>query len=82
MIIVDIIIAIGMIVFGFLIYPSFVTYFIDPMYAAALAVNPSMNVLEQGFFKLLPLIVLLFILYSAIIRVIHRNIGGGNNPNE
>ena len=64
--------AMGMIVFGFVIYPYYIDYFITPVIAIANTLNPSMNVLEEFYLAVLPLIILLMILFFGIMSMLGK----------
>jgi len=63
---------IGTIIFGFVIYPYYIDYLIEPIQTLINAMFPSLNVLESAFIDSIPLIVLLMILYFGIMHLIGK----------
>lgn len=56
---------IGTAIFGIVIYPYYIDYFIEPMQSLLNTLFPSMNAWENAFTDALPLIVLLIIIFCA-----------------
>lgn len=74
------IVAIGIIVAGFIIYPYYMENIIDPIVAIARQFNADMNVLEEFYLNMLPLVVFGMILFFAIFHLLGKvGIGGGRN---
>lgn len=67
-----IVLGIGTIMFGLVIYPYYVTNFIEPMQSVIEAVVPSLNVWENAFIDALPLIVLLIIIFCGLMHLLGK----------
>lgn len=63
---------IGTIIFGLVIYPYYVTNFIEPMQSVIATVIPSLNVWENAFIDALPLIVLLIIIFCGMMHLLGK----------
>ena len=67
-----IIIGIGIVVFGFAIYPYYVTYILTPLTDMIATLFPTMNLWEETYMAALPLIVLLLILFFGIMTMLGK----------
>lgn len=81
MIIIRAITAIGIVVFGFLIYPYYNDSVIAPLVSVAESLHPGMNVLEQTWLNVIPFVIFLMILYFGIMTFMGR-IGLGKKSDE
>lgn len=72
---------IGCIVFGIVIYPYYVTYFIGPIQTLIVQMYPAMNAWENAFIDSLPLIILLIIIFCAGMHFLGK-VGGSNDGIE
>lgn len=70
---------IGIVIFGFIIYPYYIENVIDPLVAIATALSPGMNILEQTYLQVLPLGIFLMILFFGIMYMLGK-VGGRKEP--
>ena len=74
------IVALGIIIGGFIIYPVYMENIIDPIVAIARDMNTDMNVLEEFYLNILPLAIFGMIIFFAIFNLLHKvGIGGGRS---
>lgn len=70
--IVRIAIGIGMIIFGLVIYPYYVTYFVEPMDTLIRSMFPSLNIWQETWLSAMPLVVLLLILFFGLMTILGK----------
>lgn len=81
MIFVRAIMGIGVIIFGFIIYPAYKDNVIAPLVDIANALFPNMNILESTYLNILPLVIFLMILFFGIMVMLGKaGIGRSNEP--
>jgi len=79
MIIFRMIVALGIIIGGFIIYPVYMENVIEPIVAIARSLNTDLNVLEEFYLNMLPLVILGMILFFAVFHLLNKvGIGKGD----
>ena len=68
--IVQIVVGIGIIIVGIVIYPHYVEHIIEPLQTLITSMFPGMNVWESTFIQAVPLLVLGLIIFAGIMRMV------------
>jgi hypothetical protein len=62
----------GCLIFGLVIYPYYVTYFVTPVTALINSMFPSLNLWQNAFINSLPLGVMLLIIFCAVMHFLGK----------
>lgn len=77
-----ILIGVGAIAFGFIVYPYYIDYVITPLVDLIELMSPGLNAWESAYLDIVPFAIFAIILFCGVMHIIGKVPSGPSEPSE